>query len=320
MMKGVFVNWTKPYVERKRLRGHAFSVYRAQESDIYMTTDQEILFTILSVGYWKKFNVPTKLFTDKTGFDYYRKNGMLKLWDEIDVHTLENYDYVDAGQFWTSGKSYAIGKQEGPFVFLDLDFIVRQKLPDWVFNSKITIPYWEIPRGYYYPTEEQYSQIKHWKPKDGYSYKMLIPNTSFLYINDSNVQKEYLEEHLKAVNTKDEVPEWFWLVTDQGLFGQSLRNNNVIPQTLTDRVFLADTEYVESEVGRADPFFYMLSHDKSKEQLNWDHVWFRKIVYNYDEGERVKDCKKFYKEIEDFLPEYIDMIQSDRLLKYKDFY
>ena len=54
-MKGVFVNWTKPYVERKRLRGHAFSVYRAQESDIYMTTDQEILFTILSVGYWKKF-------------------------------------------------------------------------------------------------------------------------------------------------------------------------------------------------------------------------------------------------------------------------
>jgi hypothetical protein len=43
-------------------------------------------------------------------------------------------------------------------------------------------------------------------------------------------------------------------------------------------------------------------------------------VYNYDESERVKDCKKFYKEIEDFLPEYIDMIQSDRLLKYKDFY
>jgi hypothetical protein len=245
---------------------------------------------------------------------------MLRLWDEIDVHTLENYDYVDAGQFWTSGKSYAIGKQEGPFVFLDLDFIVRQKLPDWVFNSKITIPYWEIPRGYYYPTEEQYSQIKHWKPKDGYSYKMLIPNTSFLYINDSNVQKEYLEEHMKAVNTKDEVPEWFWLVTDQGLFGQSLRNNNVTPQTLTDRVFLADTEYVESEVGRADPFFYMLSHDKSKEELNWDHVWFRKIVYNYDESERVKDCMKFYKEIEDFLPEYIDMIQSDRLLKYKDFY
>jgi hypothetical protein len=269
------------------------------------------------VGYWKKLNGPTKLFTDITGFDYYRKNNLLKLWDEIDVHTLENYDYVDAGQFWTSGKSYAICQQEGPFVFLDLDFIVRHKLPDWVFESKVTIPYWEIPRGYYYPTEEQYSEIKHWKPKEGYSYKMLIPNTSFLYINEPNVQKEYLEEHAKAVNTKDEVPEWFWLVTDQGLFGQSLRNNNVTPQTLTDRVFLSDTEYFTSEIGRAVPFFYSLEHDKSKDDIDWEHVWFRKIVYNYDENERVKDCKRFYKEIIDNLPEFTYMVDNPRLSQYK---
>lgn len=317
MMKGVFVNWTKPYVERKRLRGHAFSVYRARESDEYTTTDQELLYTILAVGYWKKFNGPTKLFTDKTGFDYYRKLGLLNLWDEVDVHTLENYDYVDAGQFWTSGKSYAICKQEPPFVFLDLDFIVRQKLPEWVFESQVTIPYWEIPRGYYYPTETQYSEIKHWKPKEGYSYKMLIPNTSFLFINDASVQKEYFEEHTKAVDTKNEVPEWFWLVTDQGLFGQSLRNNNVSPQTLTDRVFLSDTEYFTSEIGRAVPFFYSLDHDKSKEELNWDHVWFRKIVYNQNENIRLEDCKKFYNEILEFLPEYSYMIETPRLSIYK---
>jgi hypothetical protein len=316
-MKGVFVNWTKPYVERKRLRGQVFSVYRSRESDQYITTDQELLFTILSVGYWKKLNGPTKLFTDITGFDYYRKNNLLKLWDEIDVHTLENYDYVDAGQFWTAGKTFAICKQEPPFVFLDLDFIVRHKLPDWVFESKVTIPHWEIPRGHVYPTEQQYSEIKHWKPKDGYSYKMLIPNTSFLYINEPNVQKEYLEEHAKAVNTKDEVPEWFWLITDQGLFGQSLRNNDVMPQTLTDRVFLSDTEYFTSEIGRAVPFFYSLEHDKSKDEIDWEHVWFRKIVYSYDDNERVKDCRRFYKEIIDNLPEFAYMVDNPRLSQYK---
>ena len=80
-MKGVFVNWTKPYIERKRLRGYAFKVYREQESDEYMTTDEEILFTILSVGYWKKFNGKTKLYTDKIGLYYYLKNNMLSLWD-----------------------------------------------------------------------------------------------------------------------------------------------------------------------------------------------------------------------------------------------
>lgn len=316
-MTGVFVNWTKPFVERKRLRGHAFKVYRDHESDEYTTTDQELLFTILSVGYWKKFNGPTKLYTDKVGFDYYRKNKMLKLWDEIDVVTLENYDWVDAGQFWTSGKSFAIGKQPLPFVFLDLDFIVRQKLPDWVFESKVTIPYWEIPRGYYYPTKEQYDSIKHWKPKENYAFNMLIPNTSFIYLNDESVQKEYLEEHLRAVNTKDEIPEWFWLVTDQGLFGQSLRNNNVNPDSLTDKVFLAEYEFVDTPIGKADAFFYKVEHDKSKDLLNWHHVWFQKIVYNFNEDVRVNDCKDFYQEILSNLSEYSFMLDNPRLDKYK---
>lgn len=315
-MKGVFVNWTKPYSERKRLRGHAFKVYRDMESDSYTTTDQELLFTILSVGFWKKFNGPTKLYTDMKGYDYYRKNNLLKLWDEIDVKTLENYNWVDAGQFWTSGKSYVIGKEKPPFVFLDLDFIVREKLPDWVFDSKITIPYWEIPRGYYYPTKEQYSAITHWKPKENYSYNMLIPNTSFLFMNDENVQFSYLEEHLKAVDTKNEIPEWFWLVTDQGLFGQSLRENDVNPKTLTDKVFLAEYEYGGSEVGRADSFFYKIEHDASKENLNWFHVWFRKIIYNFDESVRINDCVEFYDEIKKNLTEYSFMLDNPRLKKY----
>ena len=114
-MKGVFVNWTKPYQERTRLRGHAFKVHREQKSEEYITTDEELLFTILSVGYWRKFNGRTKLFTDRDGLKYYVKNNMVDLWDEIDTNTLENYKEVDAGQFWTSGKSYCIGLEKGPF-------------------------------------------------------------------------------------------------------------------------------------------------------------------------------------------------------------
>ena len=73
-MKGVFVNWTKPYQERARLRGHAFKMQREQKSEEYITTDEELLFTILSVGYWKEFNGKTKLFTDRDGLKYYVKN------------------------------------------------------------------------------------------------------------------------------------------------------------------------------------------------------------------------------------------------------
>jgi hypothetical protein len=318
-MKGVFVNWTKPYVERKRLRGHAFKVYREMNSDVYTTTDEEILYTILSVGYWRKFNGPTKLYTDKEGLRYYVKNNMVDLWDEIDINTLEGYNEVDAAQFWTSGKSYCIGKEEGPFCFMDLDLMVKQKLPDWVFDADITIPYWEIPRGYYYPTKEQYSEVKHWSPPADYSYKMLVPNTSFLYINNKKVQSEYLKDHQEAVNTHDEIPEWFWLVTDQGLFGQTLRRNNVKVQTLTDKVFLADNEgFDEGKVGDANGYFYQINHDVTKDELNWWHIWIRKVWYNQNEEGRVNDCKMFYREITENLPKYKHLLNNPRLEKYKN--
>jgi len=317
-MKGVFVNWTKPFIERKRLRGHAFKMYREMLSDEYTTSDEEILFTILSVGYWRKYNGATKLYTDKIGLSYYIKNNMLDLWDEIDVKTLENYDKVDAGQFWTSGKSYCVGIEKGTFCFMDLDFIVRQKLPDWVFNSDITIPYWEIPRGYYYPTEEQYKDIKHWTPPTDYSYKMMIPNTSFLYINNKLVQSEYLKDHQEAVNTQDEIPEWFWLVTDQGLFGQVLRRYNVNVQTLTDKVFLSDHEGYDPKVGLSCGYYYQVEHDKSKDDMRWWHVWTRKVLYNLNEDVRVNDCKEFYREIVQELPMYKHLLNNPRLEKYKN--
>jgi len=317
-MKGVFVNWTKPYIERKRLRGHAFKVYRDMESDVYTTTDEDLLYTILSVGYWKKFNGTTKLYTDKEGLRYYIKNNMIDLWDEIDVKTLEEYDNVDAGQFWTSGKSYCIGLEKAPFCFMDLDFFIREKLPDWVFNSDITIPHWEIPRGYYYPTKEQYSEVKHWTPPADYVYNMLIPNTSFLYINNEKVQKEYLKTHQEAVGTRNEVPEWFWLVTDQGLFGQAMRRLDVNVQTLTDKVFLADNEWEPTKVGMATSFFYQINHDKSKDKLDWQHIWFKKVYYNMNEEARVTDCKHFYREIMNELPKYKHLLNNPRLEKYKN--
>lgn len=316
-MKGVFVNWTKPFVDKNKLQGHASEIYKDTWKNEYTTTDEEILFTILSVGYWKKHNGSTKLYTDKLGLSYYIKNNMLDLWDEIDVKTLENYNEVDAGQFWTSGKSYCIGIEKGPFCFMDLDFIVRQKLPDWVFNCDVTIPYWEIPRGYYYPTEKQYSEIKHWSPPSDYSYKMLVPNTSFVYINNNLIQSEYLKDHQEAVNTKDKIPEWFWLVTDQGLFGQVLRRYNANVQTLTDKVFLADHEDYNPKVGLACGTYYPIEHDKSKDDLNWWHVWTRKVLYNLNEEIRVNECKIFYQEIVQELPRFKHLLNNPRLERYK---
>ena len=314
-MKGIFVNWTKPFEQRNKLKGHAFKIYKNTNSDQYYQSDLELLYTILSVGNWKKFNGSTKLYTDNIGLEYYKQTNLIELFDEVDIDTLNNYTEVDGGQFWTSGKSYCIGVEQTPFCFLDLDFIIQEKLPEWVFNSEITIAHWEIPRGYYYPNKEQFKDIKHWQPPSDFAYRMLIPNTSFLYINNKQVQEDYLRTHLEAVNTQDEIPEWFWLLTDQGLLGQTLRRLNVKPETLTDRVFLADSEG-HNTIGNSDLFYYPVAHDSSKDQIKWWHIWFNKIYYNSTEEIRIRTCQDLVIEIKMTLPEFKYLIDNSHLKVY----
>jgi hypothetical protein len=248
-MKGVFVNWTKPYIERKRLRGYAFKVYREQESDEYMTTDEEILFTILSVGYWKKFNGKTKLYTDKPGLYYYLKNNMISLWDEVDTQTLENYTDVDAGQFWTSGKSYCIGVEKGPFCFMDLDFIIKEKLPEWVFNSEVTIHYWEIPRGYYYPNKEQFQNFvianlfensEAWagtllQPEAEVNYLLrqkVVQSLSYTFENDCKVIFENCKDPNELLSTNGDHPRLLTMALRKEISPETLIVLNAILQFL----------------------------------------------------------------------------------------
>ena len=61
---------------------------------------------------------------------------MIELFDEIDVDTLNKFNdnTLNAGKWWTSGKSIAIGNEEPPFLFLDNDFIVESELPKSFFD------------------------------------------------------------------------------------------------------------------------------------------------------------------------------------------
>ena len=107
------------------------------------------------------------------------------------------------------------------------------------------------------------------------------------------------------------------MVTDQGLFGQVLRRFNINTETLTDKVFLADNEGYEDKVGEAKGFFFHMNHNHLKDDINWWHVWTRKVLYNLDENVRVSDCKMFYQEILNELPKYKHLLETSRLQRYR---
>ena len=55
-MKAIHVNWTKPFFEKDRLRGHGFETIKNIKSETYTQPDYQLLYTILSALNWKKYN------------------------------------------------------------------------------------------------------------------------------------------------------------------------------------------------------------------------------------------------------------------------
>jgi hypothetical protein len=314
-MKCIYVNWSRPFLRKEKLRGHGFKIFKDLENESYFKPDYEILYTMLSVSYWKKYNGTAKLYTDKVGEEYYRKIGILDLWDEIDTKRLEEFDGlgIEGGVFWTSAKSYCIAKEEGPFVFSDLDFIVRQKVPDYFYSTLVSIPHWEIPRGYYYPSENELDSLTHWKPFEGFSQRMLVPNTSFLYVDSKELQGLYWKRHYEIVKTDREVPEWAWLLSDQGVFGQSIRSLGLKTTSLTDKVFLSENEgWGRGGEGWADMWYFPAGADMEKEKIEWEHVWLAKVAYTFDQQFKQNEIKRYIAEIDGVFPELSHKIDQIR--------
>jgi diadenosine tetraphosphatase ApaH/serine/threonine PP2A family protein phosphatase len=313
-MKGVHVNWTRPFFERHRLRGHGFKIQRELQ-DSYTQPTYQILYTVLSVLRWKQFNGPIKLYTDTIGLQFYQSIGVDKLYDEINTEILDNYTEIDAAHFWTSGKIHCLQFETEPFTFLDQDFIVRGKIPS--HPTDLAVGHWEIPRGYYYFTREQFNrEVSHYKLPDDYNPNAWIPNTSFMQVNNIEVIKNYVEEHKKMVSTNQEVPEWFWLLTDQGVLGHTIRHFNYSVDSLTDKIFLSDSDYGSESTraqGLSEAWYYPMNANLDKDSLEWEHVWLAKVVYGLNPDFLAQDTKRFRDEIWHVFPEHRELLLINNL-------
>lgn len=301
-MKAIHVNWTAPFFEKHRLRGHGFQITKNITSKEYELPNYQILYTILSALRWKIHNGPIKLYTDSIGLSYYKQIGIDKLYDEIDTDFLDNLVGVDAAYYWTSGKIQSLQNEKEPFVFLDQDFIVRGELPSNFYNSDIGIVHWEIPRGNYYFTQEQWERdINHIEFPENYNCNAYSPNTSLVYYGCTSIIDEYVKMHKKLINSgAREIPEWFWLATDQGILGHIIRNHKYCTNTLTDKIFLADSDYAKTEdrkFGYSEQWYYPIKHDKSKDEFEWEHVWLAKVVFANDSIFMERECQRYYDEI-----------------------
>lgn len=323
MIPAIQVNWTKPYFDKQRLRGDVFKLTRELESQTYDMPDYQIFYTMLSAYHWRKNNGTLKLYTDSIGLEFIQQFYLTELYDEIDIKFLNGYSKtnVDAARYWTSGKIKVLANQTKPFIFLDQDMIFRSKVPDYILQDDLTVAHWEIPRGSHYFTERDW---KHDVPSltmpENYSVVDHVPNTSFLVMNNMKLLREYTQWHKKLVEVECDTPVWYWLLTDQGILGHTVREGNYNVNTLTDRIFLANHNWGTKDTrhkGIAEPWYYPTdSVNVEKEKIKWEHVWVDKISYAlYDEYHR-HETQRFFNELLE-LGQH-DKLKHGRFKKYFD--
>lgn len=290
--KVIFVNWTKPYFHKEDAEGYNKLKLAELDSKEYEIVSYEMKITEVAVKSAKKFTqAPIKLYTDTIGYEYYKKHNLLELFDEIDFETLDEYNKLDikAGKFWTSGKSIAIGNEPAPFLFLDNDFIMKSKFPEWMFDYDLVHTHWEIQRGDFFVSQDMVNELGYEIPN--FNQNMLMPNTSFLFINNDELRKSYLKSHLHIVDRKHKkIPEWLWLLTDQGIMGYEARKLSCKVATLEDKIYLSYWESHDlTEACGFTPMWVTLENHQEegpdgldlsvlfpKEKLDYYHVWFDK--------------------------------------------
>ena len=96
-MKAFHTNWSK-----------VFAVKHPNQP--YEIEDFELLTTMLSALEWRKHNGSIRMVTDQTGYDYYKKLGLLWIWDDGVDNVLDHLipANVNPHVFWAAAKLYAL--------------------------------------------------------------------------------------------------------------------------------------------------------------------------------------------------------------------
>jgi hypothetical protein len=285
-MKVIFVNWTKPFFERKNFMGYKKHSTYEYDGDDYFIPQHEIIMQIASITSAKtKTNFPLKLITDNIGKKYYEKIGMIDLFDEVDTETLESINNefnINPAQFWTSGKIISICNEKPPFIFMDLDLILKDELPNWILNYDVVHTHWELSRSFLYIEKYMLDNLGLNIPT--FNDRMLVPNTSFLFINNETLLSDYLKLHLEiTTRTYELVPDWLWLMSDQHILGYSFRDLNLKVTSFSDMTYVQFPDTEKDKPGFL-PEWIKIEQKFKETPINFEHVWLdkSKLINNPD--------------------------------------
>ena len=123
-------------------------------------------------------------------------------------------------------------------------------------------------------------------------------------MNNEELRDNYYEKHLNLINrTYDEVPEWLWLIADQGLLGFSARKLNSKVETIENRIYVSYPELPINTKDVGKGLFWVKDPNREDhfENLDYEHIWFAKHALKTQELFRTQKMEELKKELNDLI-------------------
>lgn len=175
----------------------------------YALKEVDLRMAEMSARFWKRFNGPIKMITDRIGYEYLIHSPLAEVYDEILPILDTRCCGIDPTKYWAAAKIQAMSRLPLPCAIIDMDMLVLKPLA--LSGEKLVCACYETFSNANYPPMSFFNM------RPGYTFPPEwndgVPplNTGFFYLDDEALRDEYTKEAFRFMLNERETPV-YWAI------------------------------------------------------------------------------------------------------------
>jgi hypothetical protein len=307
-MKGIHINWTKPYLLNKNTTEFKQEQYK-------------VLVQLLSVLYWKKFYGEIILYTDNVGLRYYENCGypLIDLYDYVDVTTLQGSLDINPLTFWAGGKLFAVNNEPAPFVMLDLDLFITDDISNEFEGQDLVFSHYETLQIPIYPNPKDMMGNDTYKIRD-YNWSQLPGNVCMTYFGSEEFRKRYSSEAIQFMRSHDVNETTHAKNTDRMVFAEQrllttiAENMGIKYKPIIKDIYNSNNFHIKyngNQIDTGEEPHWFVAGESNINDIPLHHTWgYKQLLVN--KGLKLLYVEQMQNLIKKDFPEYTKYLKDPR--------
>ncbi len=277
-------------------------------------TSGELALLWLNGQIWKIKNpeIPLILYTDPQTFDFLSKFDILDSWHSINTELLSEDIGIDKSTFWSNSKLRVYNDINQPFLFYDCDLLIWDDIKKWeIFDYDLITSYKEdLSLNCYLEPEKILSEFPINLISD---WKNMPLNASFVYLNNENLKKRYVDISLDWMKgcseNKKNLNKFSVFFIEQRLLAELADSENIKQKTLLKNY---NTDKGWNKIELVDGLWTAEDSYNHVFHMGYEKICLRKNTEHYNEkyldffvNYIKKNCKE--KGLEHLIPKFLEL-------------